>query len=302
MKAPSPPKPPDPYKVSAADQQGNTGTAIAQTWMNNSNQFTPWGSITHRQSDTRQVKDAQGNMIDVPVFTSEQIFSPEENAKYQMETDLTLNMGRIAQSQLGRLDEALSQPINTDGLPQEQRLSGNYTDYRNRAEAALRERMSPELERIAAADRTRLANQGVRMGSVAYDRGEDQIARNRHDAELAIIGAGGAESDRALMHDQAIVDSSATARERALQERLLQRNQPLNEIAALTSGSQVNAPQFAPYKPGTIMPTSVGDNIWKEHQAKVANWQTQVQQKQAAMGGMFQLGGNLLRLGLGGWA
>jgi len=299
MKSPSPPPPPDPYKVSAADQQGNTGTAIAQTWLNNANTYNPYGSSTWQRTGTQFTKDAQGKDIEIPTFTNYQTLSPTEQAKYDMESGLALQMGDIANSQLGRLDEALREPINMDGLPEEQRLSGDYTAYRDRAEQALRQRMSPELDRLAAADRTRLANQGVRMGSVAYDRGEEQIARNRNDAELAIIAAGGSEADRALQHDLASVDASATARERALQERLLQRNQPLNEIAALMSGSQVNSPQFTAYKPGTIAPTSVGDNIWKEYQAKMQNWQIQQQQRQASLGGLFGLGGSLLKLGFG---
>lgn len=81
-----------------------------------------------------------------------------------------------------------------------------------------------------------------------------------------------------------------TQRERALQERLAMRNQPINEISALMSGGQVTAPQFSPYQGGTVGNTPIGDYMYNSAALNNQNYATQMQQKNAAMGGLFGLG------------
>ena len=49
MKTKSAPAPaaPDPYRTSAANQQGNVNTAIAQTHLSNANEVNPFGSVKY---------------------------------------------------------------------------------------------------------------------------------------------------------------------------------------------------------------------------------------------------------------
>lgn len=286
MKAPSPPPAPDPYKTSAADQQGHTGTAIAQTWMNNANESTPFGTVNYDRTGTQYTKDATGKEIEIPTFSKTTALSKDEQAKYDLENQLAQRSGTIANKQLERLDGTLSTPLSFDNAPQ---IKGNYDFYRDEAERALRDRMRPQLDQDYQQTLTRLANQGVRPESEAYREAVALGDRARNDADLAIIGQAGGEAERAFGLDQ-------SARQTAVQEILQLRNQPINEISALMGQSQVNVPQFQQYKSGTIQPTSVGDNIWKKHDADMKAYQIQAQNKQAMMGGLFSLGGSLLRL------
>lgn len=284
IKAPSPPAPPDPYKVSAADQAGNTGTAIAQTWMKNANERSPLGNVDYNRTGTQFTKDALGNPLEIPTFTRTTTLSPSEQANYDLEQRVGQRAGGIAEEQLGRLQTSLGKPIEYDRLSND-----NYGAYRDRAEGALRQRLSPELDRQRTAHDAALFNQGVRPGSEAYREAQALADRQRNDADLAIISGAGGEVDRAFGMDQ-----SRTAFNN--QAAAAERNQPINEISALMGQTQVNMPQFQQYQSGTIAPTSVGDNIWKEHAAKMQNYQAQLQAKQAQMGGLFSLGSSLVRL------
>ena len=89
-KAPSPPAPTDPKVSSAADQQAQTGTAIAQTWMNNPQQSNPFGSQSFNRTGTQYTVDAQGKQIEVPTFTTKTQFSAAEQEKYDLSNSLIL--------------------------------------------------------------------------------------------------------------------------------------------------------------------------------------------------------------------
>ena len=72
------------------------------------------------------------------------------------------------------------------------------------------------------------------------------------------------------------------ARGRAIQEALLERTQPLNEMAAAVSGSPLNMPAFeSMYRQG-IEPEPVADSVWRAYEAEA-------QQAQAFNSGLFGL-------------
>lgn len=77
-------------------------------------------------------------------------------------------------------------------------------------------------------------------------------------------------------------------RSRFLQEQYSLRNQPINEIAALLSGSQVTAPSFQPYNPGTVANTDYAGLV-------DAKYKADAQSAQDRMGGVFGLGSSLLK-------
>jgi hypothetical protein len=75
-----------------------------------------------------------------------------------------------------------------------------------------------------------------------------------------------------------------------VQDILAQRNQPITEITALLSGSQVSQPQL---QGANIQPIPTTDNaglINTNYQQKLANWQQQNAMGQSILGGLFGLG------------
>ena len=77
-------------------------------------------------------------------------------------------------------------------------------------------------------------------------------------------------------------------RSRYLQEQYALRNQPINEIAALLSGSQVTAPSFQPYNAGKVANTDYAGLVDAKYKADQQAYSDR-------MGGIFGLGSSLLK-------
>jgi hypothetical protein len=83
-------------------------------------------------------------------------------------------------------------------------------------------------------------------------------------------------------------------RNRAIQEALMQRNQPINEVAALLgTGPGVQMPTFQNTQQQPIAPTDVSSIYANDYAGKMAQYQQQLKQGNAAMGGLFGLAGTI---------
>lgn len=89
-----------------------------------------------------------------------------------------------------------------------------------------------------------------------------------------------------------------TGRGQAFNELSAVRNQPINEISALLSGSQVSNPNVNMMQPQGAATTDVAGLINANYGQRLSNWQTQQAQKQSLMGGLFGLGASAISGGL----
>lgn len=84
------------------------------------------------------------------------------------------------------------------------------------------------------------------------------------------------------------------ARQRALQEALTQRNQPLNELATiLGSAPSVGTPQFAPFQPQQVQPTDIMGATGMGYQGQLQNYAQQVGARNAGIGAAGTIGAGL---------
>lgn len=248
------PDPPDPRETSAAQTGTNVGTAIANAFMGNVNQNTPFGSLSYGQTGTYTYKDPYtGQSYEIPQFTATQTLSPD----LQQTND---NLTGMARDQSGMLREHLSKPIDLSNEATEARLM-----------ELGRTRLDPLLAQRRDSEATRLANQGVRLGSTAYDR--------------AMLGVDQGENDA---YNQLLL----TGRGQAVQEAIAERTQPINEITALLSGSQVSQPNFVNTNMPTIPTTDNAGLINQNYNQKLGAWQQQqagIGSTIGALGGLFAL-------------
>jgi hypothetical protein len=124
---------------------------------------------------------------------------------------------------------------------------------------------------------TQLANQGLVPGSEAYDAAMQSLYQGQQGAR-----------------DQFMLDAYGTGMQTALTER----NQPINEISALLSGSQVSMPQFGINQPSAIPTTDVAGLINTNYNQRLGNWQTDMANRQSILGGLFGLGSGALMGGI----
>jgi hypothetical protein len=136
-----------------------------------------------------------------------------------------------------------------------------------------RKRLDPMFGEQQNALDAKLANQGIMIGSRAYDTAQRQQYEGKNDAYNSLLLQG---------RGQAFSEAQAT------------RNQPINEITALLSGSQVAQPQPANFNQSNIPTTDVAGIIGQNYNQKLANWQQQQAGTQSILGGLFGLGSSFL--------
>lgn len=104
------------------------------------------------------------------------------------------------------------------------------------------------------------------------------------------------ESQRTFGNQQDLQAAQGAERQRQIQEQAYLRQLPLNEINALRSGSQVNAPQFQQYQGAQVAPAPLFQAAQAQGNFDVAN----AANRPDVMGGLFQLGGAALGGGMFG--
>jgi hypothetical protein len=234
----SAPEPPDPKETSQAQTGTSVGTAIANAYLGNVNQVTPDGTLTYDQSGMHTYFDPYtGQTYEIPTFTATQTLSPEQQAVQNQTRGAEFNLAQIANQQSGRIGELLGKPLdasNAPGLadvsgirsPQYQNFAsgprlqtgingagqgitktyGTADDYQSgvkRVEDAMFERLNPQLDRQRAALESQLANQGIGVGSRAYQAAMDDYNRGANDQRTSVILGSGQEQSRLAGLDNA---------------------------------------------------------------------------------------------------
>jgi len=299
----STPKPPDPYAMASAQNNSNLFAGQASNVMNNPNQYGPWGQRTTTQSGWQQIFDPNsGKMVNVPRYNETTKLSPDEQRIYGLNTQTRSNMGQTAVEQSAKLRGLLGQSVSTEGLegwakgqaPGEVRQDQAPTD-RAGIESAIMSRYNTDSAKQNAAQEAKLAARGMAPGSQGYGSVQEQQDRSRTDAMNQAYLASGAESRAAqgaynqaglqrYQMGQDYAGSLNNLRQGQLQERLGLRNQPLNEITALLSGTQVNMPQFSPFSRQGFSAAPIGNYMEQ-------NYAQQAQASANQMQGAYGLGG-----------
>ena len=263
MSKPKPPKPTAPKKTAAASTSTNIGTAIANATLGNVNEVTADGSTNVTQSGMTQWKDPfTGKTFNIPQFTRTTTLSAANQAVKDQQDAARLGMATLGKNQTDALQSTLSTPFDGSNDATEARLI-----------ELGRKRLDPMLAQQDEALRTRLANQGLKVGTEAYDRELARQGQNTNDAYNQLILSG---------HGQ------------AFQEGMAGRNQQINEAQALMNGGQVVNPNFMGANMPTIPTTDVAGLIANRDQQRQQNYQANMAQRNSLLGGLFGLGGSLI--------
>ncbi len=260
MGKPKAPAAPDPKATAAAQTGTNVTTALANAQLGNVNQYGPDGSVTYRTNGGQSFTDpTSGATYWIPQYEQITSLSPQQQAIKDQNDAASRNLGTIANEQTAFLRDYLNKPVNLDNEATEARLM-----------ELGRKRLDPIIAQRDEDLRTRLANQGFKAGSDGYSRELTTAAQANNDAYTSLLLNG---------------------RQQAVQEALTERNQPLNEIGALMSGSQVQMPQFAAGTNQPNLPTvDYAGLVNTNYQNQLGQYQAQMAQRQGILGGLFGLG------------
>lgn len=220
-------------------------------------------------SDLRAI-DAQGNIVERPREISKSAFessepiwqqtmklTPQAQATLDAQMAMDKQYADIAQTGLGKARGLLEDPnLDFSKLPELQGLDLNTLPQApinagQTAQQAIMSRLQPTLQQRENELAQRLANQGITLGSEAYQREMNLAGQNRNDLELQAAREGitldQAARINALNEQNLRYGNQADMRGRLLQEQAMQKDRPLNLINALRSGAQVQNPTFQPY-------------------------------------------------------
>lgn len=218
MSKPDAPAPPD-YRAAAIEQgQANLQAGQQTSVLSNPNIFTPYGSQQVTYGD---------EVMGVRQPTVTQQFSPEQQALYNQQMQLSQNLNNTAIGGLNRVNEMMSTGLDTSSFTKIPELdfrslpsvnsysSGGFKDFRDVDLNALRERtVDPSvggLQIIADAIRAReaprfqqqrqmtesdLLARGFNPGGAGYNARIDDLNRQRNDFDLGALLAAGQEQSR----------------------------------------------------------------------------------------------------------
>jgi hypothetical protein len=244
------PEAPDPKETAAAQTQMNRETAVTQTGLNAQNQYTPTGSLTYSQNGTWE--------DGTPRFSATQTLSPEEQAIFSLGQQTRTNLGNIGVEQSDKIRNLLNEPVDLSNEAVESRLFELGS-----------KRLDPKFAEREGQMKTDLINRGFREGTPAFESELRRFSEQRNDAynQLALTGRG-----------------------QSVQEILAARNQPLNEISALMSGSQVSQPNFINTPQSQVSGVDYAGMVRDNYATESGNYQ-------GMMGGLAGLGGSVMGAG-----
>jgi len=316
--SPSAPPPPDYAGAARATAQGNLEAARATAAANRVNQITPYGTLTYTQNRTptfnkeayqsalqaynqsrsmyQPQRDEYGNItnpmdLTAPNYqdfmskqspdegwTATQTLSPEQQKLLDIQNALSIGTGELGQQGLKYVGEMISKPFDTSQLASIGiNPSETYSD-------ALMRRLAPTMQQNREALEQNLANQGIQLGSEAYDRAMRNFEQKQNDLLLGAQTQG--------------LDAGLRARQQQFGELAYQRNEPINTLNAVRSGAQVTSPTFVnPALQANVAGPDLLSAAQAQGNAAMNAYNADVASRNANTQGLYSLGGSAMMAG-----
>ena len=268
--------------------------------------FGDVGSLTN-------APQAQGTIADAGQIGSTFAASPDIQRTYQHGDDFSADRQRIESGLMERLDPSLQQErqkYETQladqgiryGSPAYENAMRNYSMQANDARLGVIGQAGAEQSRLStmAKEAGEFSNNAAQQ---AYEQmyGRANFANAAQQQQFAQNAQRGTFGNAALAQNfqQAgtAFNAANAARQQYLDEQFALRNQPINEISALLSGSQVSKPSFLNTGGATIPTTDVAGLINRNFDQQMAVSNQQSATANNIIGGLFGFAGGLGRGG-----
>jgi len=266
----SAPAAPDYTAAAEKTAAGNLEAAKYATKANRVNQYTPYGNLTYKENGDG-------------TWSQTQTLTPQAQATLDKQMQLSNKYADTASQGFDKVQGLLANPeLDMSQLP------SRAINVGQTAQEAIMSRLQPQLAQQEEALRTRLANQGITLGSDAY--GKEMTAQGQRGNDLQLQAA-----LQGINLDQA-------NRASALQEQAYVQDRPLNLVNALRSGAQVQSPQFQSYaQQGQTQGPNYSGAAQQQYGADMDAYNAQQAGSSGMMSGLFGVGMGLAGLpGAGG--
>jgi hypothetical protein len=262
---PDVPATPDYASAARETASGNLDAARAAVASNRVNQITPYGSLNYAVTG----QDPYGN----PTWTATSKLSPDQQALYDYDIASSKGLGALQSQGLKYVSNMLDQPFNTSNLPKTGINPGEDMTQ------SIMRRLQPTLAMEQKSFDTQMANQGIPLGSEAYENARRMFDQRQNDRLVSSIIQG--------------TQTGLQARGQGFSEQAYQRNEPINTLNAVRSGSQVTNPNSffvsAPQQATTAGADMLGA-AGMTGNANIAAANATNAQRNAMISGLFNIG------------
>jgi hypothetical protein len=262
---PDVPATPDYAGAAKETAAGNLDAARAAVASNRVNQVTPYGSLNYAVTG----QDPYGN----PTWTATSKLSPDQQALYDYDIASSKGLGALQSKGLTYVSNMLDQPFNTSNLPKTGINPGEDMTQ------SIMRRLQPTLAMEQKQFDTQMANQGIPLGSEAYENARRMFDQRQNDKLVSSVIQG--------------TQTGLQARGQGFSEQAYQRNEPINTLNAVRSGSQVTNPNSffvsAPQQATTAGADMLGA-AGMTGNANIAAANATNAQRNAMISGLFSIG------------
>ena len=261
--APRAPAAPDYSAAARETSQGNIDAARVATAANRVNQVTPYGNLDYKITG----EDPYGN----PTWTATTSLSEVGQQLLDNQNAASLGLGTTINSALSRVQDTMGQGFNPN-------LPSTGFDPGQAYQDAYMQRLAPQIQQGQERLEQRLANQGIGIGTEAFDRAMRNQAQRENDLLLGATTQG--------------FDVGARANQQAFGQELTKYNLPLNTLSALRTGAQVQNPTFVN---SANQATTSGPDLLgaanMQYNASMGDFNAKNAAQQNLNSGIFSLGG-----------
>lgn len=272
--APAMPAPTDYMGGAIAQGQANNQATQQTNVASRVNQNTPFGS----QNFTFNPATGQ--------WTSNISLDPSQQGLLNSQNAQSTALAGLGTKMAGDVSGSLSTPFSLGGAPP---ISG-AADFKGQQDAAYKDLMARQNQNFDQQDQSlqaRLANQGITAGSDAYNRAYQPLNQSRVDASNQADLASNSLA-------QNYIDRANQAHTMGVNDILTQRNQPLSELNAVRSGSQVTTPQFTQYSSAAFQPTPIQNAQALQNSYNTGQQNIRTGANNNMLNGLFSLGGQVV--------
>jgi len=256
----SAPPPPDYASAAKATAAGDLEAARVAAAANRVNQYTPYGSLVYRQEAPQQqfsesaynqalqnykagqkAWEESGGYGEAPKapnysdflttqgtpddnWSVTQTLSPEQQKLLDYQNATSIGLGELTGKGLGYVEKMIQDPFSTKDL------ASTGFDAGQQYQDAYMKRLDPQIQQGREQTAQRLANQGITVGSKAYEEAMRLQGQKENDMLLGATTQG--------------FGTGLQARQQGFNELAYQRNEPINTLNAVRTGAQVTNPSY----------------------------------------------------------
>ncbi len=318
--SPSPPATPDYTGAAIAQGAANVDAARVGAKLSNPNIVGPYGTQTVTWNE------------DQPTVTQQ--LTPDGQATVEAQQKVQKALADLGYGAVGTAQNIIGSPFQTStgnlqtSVPGAGNIQTQYdtsglaqmpVNAGTTGQQAIMARLQPQIEQNRAAKENQLRNQGLVPGGEAYDNDMRNLGNQENDlySQAALqginldtnaraqgfnelqAGANLANTGQAQQYNQNLQGAQFgnAATQSQLQRELALRQQPLNEISGLMSGSQIQLPQFQQYQGQNVAPAPVFAATQAQAQNALQQYGIQQSGANANIAGLYGLGGAGLQAG-----